>query len=267
MALDHRFGSGSLVLASHLARPPGAVSAGSSRTPGVVLLHGYPSGMGGSELAAASLPELADRIANELGWVALAVAFRGCGGSEGQFALGGWLEDARSAVNHLIASERVDEVWIAGFGTGGAMAVCAAAADPRVHGVAALGAPADFEDWASQPRRLLDHSRDIGLISDAAFPPILDVWVRQLREIRASDCARLIAPRSLLLVHGSDDDVVPVFEARIISDAHGAAELRVIPGAGHGLRHDPRAVAVLLGWLDRERHSRTANSPSPSSPS
>ena len=24
-------------------------------------------------------------------------------------------------------------------------------------------------------------------------------------------------------------------------------------GAGHRLRHDPRAVAVLLGWLDRMR--------------
>ena len=24
-------------------------------------------------------------------------------------------------------------------------------------------------------------------------------------------------------------------------------------GAGHRLRHDPRAVAVLLGWLDRVR--------------
>jgi two-component system response regulator DevR len=24
-------------------------------------------------------------------------------------------------------------------------------------------------------------------------------------------------------------------------------------GAGHRLRHDPRAIAVLLGWLDRQR--------------
>jgi putative redox protein len=29
-------------------------------------------------------------------------------------------------------------------------------------------------------------------------------------------------------------------------------ELRLITGAGHGLRHDPRAVAVLIGWLDRQ---------------
>jgi putative redox protein len=26
-----------------------------------------------------------------------------------------------------------------------------------------------------------------------------------------------------------------------------------VAGAGHRLRHDPRAVAVLIGWLDRQR--------------
>jgi putative redox protein len=48
--------------------------------------------------------------------------------------------------------------------------------------------------------------------------------------------------------------VVPVFDARVLADAHGAADLRIIEGAGHRLRHDPRAVATLLGWLDRQRN-------------
>jgi putative redox protein len=55
------------------------------------------------------------------------------------------------------------------------------------------------------------------------------------------------------VVHGTDDDSVPDFDARVIADAHGSAEVRIIAGAGHHLRDDPRAVAVLLGWLDRER--------------
>ena len=62
-----------------------------------------------------------------------------------------------------------------------------------------------------------------------------------------------VAPRPVLLVHGSDDDAVPVFDARVLADAHGEADLRIIDGGGHQLRHDPRAVAVLLGWLDRQR--------------
>jgi putative redox protein len=36
-------------------------------------------------------------------------------------------------------------------------------------------------------------------------------------------------------------------------NAHGDAELSLFVGAGHRLRHDPRAMAVLLGWLDRMR--------------
>jgi hypothetical protein len=50
------------------------------------------------------------------------------------------------------------------------------------------------------------------------------------------------------------DEAVPVFDARVLADAHGDADLRLIEGGGHELRHDPRAVAVLLGWLDRQRN-------------
>jgi hypothetical protein len=30
------------------------------------------------------------------------------------------------------------------------------------------------------------------------------------------------------------------------------AELRLVQAAGHRLRHDPRAIATLLGWLGRQ---------------
>ena len=68
------------------------------------------------------------------------------------------------------------------------------------------------------------------------------------------EAAPRLSPRPLLVLHGSDDESVPVFDARVLADAHGAADLRIIDGAGHQLRHDPRAVAVLLGWLDRQRN-------------
>lgn len=247
--MEHRFGSGGNRLAAHLARPP--VRADVTKVPAVVLSHGYPSGPGATAVAAAALPELADRMAAE-GWLAMAVAFRGCGASEGSFSLGGWLSDLRAAVDHLQSTEPVRGVWLAGFGTGGALAICAAADDPDVRGVAALGAPADFDDWASHPRRLLEHAREVGIIAETGFPPNADTWSRELKQLRAVACAPRLAPRPLLLVHGSDDDLVPVFDARVLADAHGEAELSIMSGAGHRLRHDPRAIAVLLGWLDRQ---------------
>ena len=251
--MEHRFGSGGNLLVAHLARPP--VRADVTHTPAVVLAHGYPSDVQAAQ-AAAALPELADRIAAEMGWLALAVAFRGCSGSEGSFSLAGWLADLQASVAHLKDTEAVSGVWLAGFGTGGALAICAAAVNPAVEGVAALGAPADFDDWASHPRRLLEHARDVGMVDDPMFPPSLDDWSRELRDLKPVACAPQLAPRPLLVVHGSDDDLVPAFDARVLVDAHGTAELRLVNGAGHRLRHDPRAVAVLLGWLDRQRNRR-----------
>ncbi len=81
-------------------------------------------------------------------------------------------------------------------------------------------------------------------------------WKGQLRTIRTTRAAEEFAPRPLLVLHGSEDEAVPPFDARMVADAHGDAELRIISGAGHQLRHDPRAIAVLLGWLERTRNER-----------
>lgn len=235
-----------------LARPRGRSQG---PWPGVVVCHGFPSLGAGGSASIRSIPELADRIANELEWVALSFAFRGCNDSSGEFSLGGWLDDLMAAVEHL-GTEQVSGVWLAGFGTGGALCICAAARLPEVRGVAAVGAPADFDDWAGHPRRLVEHARELGLIHDPSHPASMDEFSRPLREIRAVGCAGELAPRPLLVMHGSEDEVVPVFDARVIGDAHGEAELRIINGAGHQLRYDPRAMAILLGWLDRQKHRR-----------
>lgn len=249
--MEKLFESGGVEIAAHLARPR---SAPGTFAPGVVIGHGFPHLRNAGRRSAASYPELADRIATEMGWHALVVTFRGCGDSGGDFSLGGWLEDLLAGTEWLASREGVAGVWAAGFGTGGSLAICAAARDPRICGVAAVGAPADFDDWASHPRRLLQHARDVGIIRTEGFPVAFDAWAREIREIRPVACVSRMADRPLLLLHGSDDDVVPVFDARVVADAHGGADLRIIEGGGHELRHDPRAVAVLLGWLDRQRH-------------
>jgi putative redox protein len=218
-----------------------------------VLAHHFHTGAGGAAATAETYPELADRIATELGWYVLAFTCRGAGESEGQFSLGGWLTDIGAAIAHVRELPGVSGVWVAGFGTGAALSICAGARDARVQGVAVLGGPADFDDWAGQPRRLLEYSREVGLVTDPRFPASFDAWTRELRAIRPMACVNQFRPRSMLVVHGTDDDTVPDFDARVISDAHGSAEMRIIAGAGHHLRDDPRAVAVLLGWLDRER--------------
>ncbi len=248
--MDRRFTVDGIELTAHLSRP---VQLHPQAQPGVVIAHGFPAEAGGGINSTASFPEFADRIATELGWAALAYSSRGIAASGGDFSLPGWLRDLQGAVAHLKESVPVDGIWLIGFGTGGSLAVEAAASSPEIRGVAAVASPADFEDWARNPRKLLLLAREMGLIRDPEYPTSFDTWSAGLRTVRAADAAARLAPRDLLVIHGSDDENVPVFDARAVADAHGAADLRIVHGAGHHLRHDPRAISILLGWLERQR--------------
>jgi putative redox protein len=248
-AMNGNFRSGSLTLNRYLAVPSGH----NPQLPGVILCHGFPIGPLDARQSAVTFPQLMDRVANDLGWAALTFTFRGCGESDGDFSMQGWVDDLRAAIDHLEEEVSPQGIWLVGTNTGGALALCVAADDPRVRGCALLGARADFDDWAGQPRRFLEHAREIGAIRTNGFPKAFDEWSRELRRFRPVDAARRFAPRPVLVMHGEEDESVPVADSRDLARAHGTAELRIVPGAGHRLRHDPRAIAVLLGWLDRQR--------------
>lgn len=241
--------SGAVKLPRYLALPSGRQGA----LPGVIMCHSFPFGPFDARHSASSFPELVDRMANELGFAAMSFTFRGCGESEGDFSLQGWVDDLRAAIDHLIEQEQPTGLWLVGSNTGGSLAVCVAADDPRIRGCALLGPRADFDDWAAQPRKFLEHCRSVGAVRTPRFPMDFDEWSRELRRFRPVPAARRFAPRPLLLLHGDDDESVPASETRQLAEAHGSVEMRILDGAGHRLRHDPRAMAVLFGWLDRQR--------------
>lgn len=243
--------SGDEELAAYLARPLASAAGGPRH--GLVLCHGFPMVPSQQQGGGRGYEQLADRLAADAGWVVLTFSFRGTGSSGGNFSLGGWLADLEAAAAALAATPGIDGVWLCGFAAGGALTLVAAGEDPRIRGVAALAAQADFGDRAVDARRFAAQARAVGVIRDRAFPPDLDAWARELREVRPLSLIGKIPPRPVLLVHGSADDVVPVLDARALADAaDGDVELRVLAGAGHRLRHDPRAIALLIGWLDRQ---------------
>jgi uncharacterized protein len=218
---------------------------------GVVLIHGFPSPKRPGA-PSRTYHQLADRVAGELDYHTLALSLRGCGESEGQFTPNGWVADVRRAVDWLCESGCA-KVWLVGSTTGGSLALLAAATDERVRGVATVAARADFDDWAREPGRFVEHCRRVRVITDDAFPADLDEWARELEVARPLDAAAALADRSLLVLHGARDRQVPSSEARDIASAHGAAELRILDGGDHRLRNDPRFVALLFGWLERQQ--------------
>ena len=219
---------------------------------GVIIFPGFPADPGGGANSFATYPDLADRIAEDARMTALAVAFRGIDRSEGNFSLGGWRQDVLTAIEHLRTTTDVTDLWLVGFGTAGALVVDAAASDGAIAGFGAIAAPADFKDWAGRPRELLSHAKTCGAITDPNFPSDYSAWAKELHSISTVSAAELIREKTkMLVIHGSNDVAVPLLDARTIADAHGGAELRIIDGARHHLRHDPRAMAILAGWLSR----------------
>ncbi|MGI9051874.1 MAG: alpha/beta hydrolase [Ilumatobacteraceae bacterium] len=250
--MNGTFTSGGYTLACHLV----VASGPSERRPGVILCHGFPIGPLDARRSGGTFPQLIERIAHDIGYAAMTFNFRGTGTSGGDFSLQGWIDDLRTAIDHLSGAVDPTEIVLLGTNTGGSIAICVGADDPRVSAAGLLSPRADFDDWADHPRRFLEHAREIGAIQSARFPASLDEWSRAFRRFRPTESARRFAPRPLLVLHGEDDESVPVGDARQLAEAHGSAELNVLAGAGHRLRHDPRAVAILFGWLDRIRSAQ-----------
>ncbi len=236
-------------LHSYLATPESGIG-----TSGIVLCHGFPQAPREAASAGLRYSELADRIVEQVGLPVLTFNFRGTGQSGGDFSIGGWCTDLQTAIHHLRVEHGVDEIWLAGFGTGASLVLHMAGVDQTVSGVTSFSARAHFDDWADNWERLLEHARNLGLVHTPGFPEDPEKWGNEFRLIRPVDVVDKIAPRPLMIVHGADDDRVPVSDARELAAAAGPqGDLRILAGAGHRLRHDPRTLALLLGWLDRRR--------------
>jgi len=111
----------------------------------LVLVHGLPRLVGMGRQAAGLLPELAEHVATESGWLVASGTLSGVGGSTGTFSASKWLDDLRVIIDRVADEEQ--RVSLAGFGFGGSLALAVAAKDERVRGVATFAAPAHLAAW------------------------------------------------------------------------------------------------------------------------
>lgn len=237
-------------LAGQLALPPGAERGAAA----VILCHGFPSPYKGALGSGEGYAELAEHIADETGAAVLTFTFRGCGASEGDFSLSGWIDDLGVAIDWLTQTRDVGQVGVAGFSAGGAVALCRAARDKRVRSVAGFAVPPTFDAWSQDPRKFLDQCRELGLVKTKGFPDDVQAWAADFLDNSPRKAIALMGRRPVLLVHGKDDEQVPVTAARELMAAGGelgTVDVRVLFGAVHRLRDDPRAIAILVGWASR----------------
>jgi dipeptidyl aminopeptidase/acylaminoacyl peptidase len=224
-----------------------------TKYPLVCLCHGIPSG-NPPDPDDGGYPALAKQICRE-NYGVFFFNFRGTGDSGGNMDLLGWTRDLLAVVDYLYSLGNIDSshLYLVGFSGGATTAVYVASKDQRVSGIAACACPAHFGLFTERvkPEEMIERYRNIGAIRDDDFPPTVEGWFENLKQVTPLDHVAGISPRPLLLVHGDRDETVPVSHARELYHKAGEPKkLIVLRGAGHRLRQEERTVAAFLGWLN-----------------
>jgi len=235
---------------------------GQAPYPTVCVCHGIPHGSSAtnSDVSDRGYPLLAEMICRE-GFVVMIFNFRGTGESDGNFDILGWTRDLRAAVDYLWVLPEVNRsrLVLLGFSGGAAVSIYVAAEDKRISSLVACACPAEFSSFLTEgdePQSLVDHFRSIGTIRDERFPHSAEEWLANFALVSPVKYVAEIAPRPLLLMHGSQDKVVDKSHAyRLYSQAGEPKQIIIIDGEGHQLRQSDRVMAQVIDWLKTQTRS------------
>ncbi len=165
------------------------------------------------------------------------------------------LHDIRAVIAALHAGEldvaAPATVALVGHSRGGGMAILAAESDPRVKPLVTWAAIADADRWSQATRKAwrerghldIENSRT-GQVLPLGTDILDDVEANQAALDITAAAARLAIP--WLIVHGEDDESVPVADAGRLSAANPGAKSLIVPGTGHtfGAAHPWKAAPV-----------------------
>lgn len=217
----------------------------------VILLHGIPS-VAPPEPGDTGYPGVSKHFA-EQGWAAAWVDMRAVRASKGFFSIEGWVRDARAVVDAVLSSDGLQGLPLAliGSSAGGAVACEVVARGAPVDALAMLAAPATWQGYATDPRvgmRRITTETGMALAEDVEADPT--AWMAEFETVTAErSIVKIKVPT--LIVHGTDDDVVPVDHARRLAERAPRAEVRIIEGGGHQLRKEEPVLELVFDWLDR----------------
>jgi uncharacterized protein len=212
-------------------------------------------------------PVTADRLARA-GFSAVTFNFSGSGVGEdgetfteverfGHATCSGQLRDLTIVLEAISAGAlgvRANEVGLLGHSLGGAVSILATASQPAVRALVTWAATAHFgRMWSGERREEWRRSGKIDVVNQRTglvlplYTDLLDDLETHRETLDVARAASTIQAPWLIL-HGADDESVPVADARELS-AHAATARRVlIPGTGHtfGVQHPWRGSTAAF---------------------
>ncbi len=188
----------------------------------------------------------------ERGWPCLRISFTGNGDSEGAFeaaTISKELEDLRAVLATIPQEKKVAYV---GHSMGAAVGVKCAAKSIDLHALISLAGMVHTADFAE--REFGDLTPGEGFMWDEPDCPLSEDFMADMKEIGnvLPEVAEVHVP--WLLIHGTEDDVVPLGDSR---DAFAAAKcekkLVEVPGAGHsfGEAFYAEIIEEIDAWLGK----------------
>ena len=179
----------------------------------------------------------------------LRVSFAGNGDSEGRF------EDATitKEVDDLgVVLDALDgyAICYAGHSMGGAVGVLRASTDRRIRALISLAGMVDTKGFAE--REFGDVTPDEGDMWDDPDCPLSSAYMNDLTAIDTvvDRASQILVP--WLLVHGTEDDVVPIVDSQAIFEKANEPKVLVeLSGADHVFNDDATAVMIkaVVEWI------------------
>lgn len=283
MQKEVTFESAGLKLAGTLHRPDD-MKPGEKR-PAFLVLHGFGSNRSSRSCAVPA------KMLEDWGYVVLRFDMRGCGQSEGEHSRVICLQqvdDTRNALTFLAAQDGVDKERLGCMGTsfGAAVTVYAAGVDQRIKASISCGGWGDGEEKFKRQHSapgawekfsaMMEKGRQMKAKGETLMVPRFDIvpikqelrnhlatdsimefpfdTVESMYEFRAIDVVGQIAPRALMLLHGSRDSVTPTQQSIDLFGAAGdPTDLHLIAGVDHFMlaESDPLVVGLVRNWLGK----------------
>jgi dipeptidyl aminopeptidase/acylaminoacyl peptidase len=234
------------------------IPTGTGPFPGICKFHGFP---GSSD----QISGIATRLA-EAGFAVLTFDFRGFRSSDGLYRLANQVKDAQLAITHMMESEHTKGDWVGVVGPsyGGAVAVLAAARDPRISAVA-LRAPVYDTLWFAQSPMVpavveaildTDPFQMHGLTDPHTRKQVLDWMVEDAQRLNPINEIDKIASRPLIIITGDKDESIDLPGVKRLFDlAKEPKELVIVKGADHRLTSPvayETTIDTIVAWFHRQ---------------
>lgn len=218
------------------------------RIPGVCICHGIPRD--NKPVEEKKYPALAEKFC-ERGCAALIFNFQGASGSGGEFSFSGWARNVSDVISYLASHPRIDaeRLGLMGFSGGAFVSWSVVAKDSRIKAFASCSSPSDLTGM-----RIIEegikYAKKIGIlrIND------VDKARKELRidsqKLNPLKWAEKISPRPVLIIHGAQDDLIPVKNAyELYEKAKEPKKILIFENTDHVIRNNEDAMNTVADWI------------------